>query len=134
MWIILLSIVIALVLTYLGSKFFSNNKDSKEDTLTIDSDCCGAHAVCEKETLLSATDHIIYFQDEELDQYIGRSPESYSAKEIEEFREILYTMRDDEVAGWLRSLHLRNINPPLVIREEALMIVAEIRDIIRTDK
>jgi hypothetical protein len=136
MWIILLSIIAALALTYLGSRYFGNNKDNLGNTVATvetvpDADCCGAHEVCDKETLLSADDQIVYYQDEELDQYQAIPSNGYSPQQIENFREVLYTMRDDEVAGWLRSLQLRNINPPNVIREEALMIVSEVRDIIR---
>ncbi len=139
MWIILLSIVAALVLTYIGSQFFGSKKDSNGQAVTeteniADADCCGAHEVCDKETLLSASDEIVYYQDEELDQFQGTPSNGYNPQQIESFREVLYTMRDDEVAGWLRSLQLRNINPPNAIREEALMIVSDVRDIIRGSK
>ena len=32
--------------------------------------CCGAHEVCEAETLLALSDKIIYYDDEELDAYV----------------------------------------------------------------
>lgn len=136
MWIIAGIIVAVLLLTYAGTRIFEGKRKdrasaSDEPATVPDADCCGAHEVCDKETLLSADDEIVYYQDEDLDHYQGRSAQSYSSAEIEDFREILYTMRDDEVAGWLRSLQLRNINPPIVIRDEALMIVSEVRDIIR---
>ncbi len=139
MWIILISIVAALVLTYLGSQFFGSKKAVQGEAVAAaetvaDADCCGAHEVCDKETLLSSSDEIIYYQDEELDQYRAISSNEYTPQQIESFREVLYTMRDDEVAGWLRSLQLRNINPPNAIREEALMIVSDVRDIIRGSK
>jgi hypothetical protein len=139
MWIILLSIVAAVVVTYLASRNFGSKKSdhpndvSASDTVA-DADCCGAHEVCDKETLLSSSDEIVYYQDEELDQYRGIPSNGYNTQQIESFREVLYTMRDDEVAGWLRSLQLRNINPPNAIREEALMIVSDVRDIIRGSK
>lgn len=136
MWIIAGIIVAVLLLTYAGTRIFEGKRKDRasapaEPATIPDADCCGAHEVCDKETLLSADDEIVYYQDEDLDHYQGRSAQSYSSAEIEDFREILYTMRDDEVAGWLRSLQLRNINPPIVIRDEALMIVTEVRDIIR---
>jgi hypothetical protein len=128
-----------LALTYLGSRFLSSKKSDNEKSVAeaetvADADCCGAHEVCDKDTLLSASDEIVYYQDEELDQYRAMSSNEYSPQQIESFREVLYTMRDDEVAGWLRSLQLRNINPPNAIREEALMIVSDVRDIIRGSK
>ena len=55
-------------------------------------------------------------------------PEDYTDLQIEEFRDVLVTLYMDEVAGWLKSLQLRGINPPLAIREEALMVVADFRE------
>ena len=90
--------------------------------------CCGAHEVCEAESLLALSDKVIYYDDEELDQYRGTQPDDYTDDQIDEFREILLTLQTHEVAGWLRSLSLRKIEPPSEIRDEALMIVSEFRD------
>lgn len=89
--------------------------------------CCGAHEVCEAETLLSTTTDIVYYSDEEIDRFRGRDPESYSSEEIDELRDILLTLQEYEVAGWLRSLSLRGIDLPPIVREEALMMVSEYR-------
>lgn len=89
----------------------------------IDFECCGQHEVCEKESLRAADLDIEYYEDEELDRYRGRT--TYSEEEVEEFREVLYTMRPDEVAGWLRSLELRRVNLPDELKDEAFMIVGE---------
>lgn len=90
--------------------------------------CCGAHEVCEAESLLALSDKVIYYDDEELDQYRCTQPDDYTDDQIDEFREILLTLQTHEVAGWLRSLSLRKIEPPSEIRDEALMIVSEFRD------
>ncbi|MBN2742595.1 MAG: hypothetical protein JXR39_01750 [Marinilabiliaceae bacterium] len=90
-------------------------------------DCCGAHEVCESDSLLSSSDNVEYYNDEELDRFRGYKPEQYNEAEVEEFREVLYTLMEREVANWLKSLQLRQINPPMVIRDEALMIVADRR-------
>lgn len=89
--------------------------------------CCGQHAVCEKTSLSPLSTEITYYDDEELDRFAGKNPDDYNEKEEEEFRDILLTMRPEEVAGWSRSLQLRNINLPSAIREELLMIAAEFR-------
>lgn len=89
--------------------------------------CCGAHEVCEAETLLALSDKVIYYDDEELDRYSGTQPDDYDDDAIDEFREVLLTLQTHEVAGWLRSLTLRRIEPPTEIRDEALMIVGEFR-------
>ena len=90
-----------------------------------DMECCGQHEVCEKESLRAAQEDIEYYEDEELDRFRGRT--AYSDEEVDEFREVLYTMRTDEVAGWLRSLELRRVNLPDELKDEVLLIVGERR-------
>lgn len=92
-------------------------------------ECCGQHEVCEKDSLLAAiSKEIEYYNDEELDRFRGVAGDSYTADEIEEFRETLYTMRDDEVAGWVRSLQLRAVAVPDQLKDEILMIIGERRN------
>ena len=96
----------------------------------FDMECCGQHEVCEKESLLAAlSKQIEYYNDEELDRFRGRPSDGFSSDETEEFREILYTMRSDEVAGWVRSLQLRAVELPDGLKDEVLMIVGERRGI-----
>lgn len=90
--------------------------------------CCGAHEVCEAETLLTLTDKIIYYDDEELDRFRGMEADDYDDTQTDEFREVLLTLQPHEVAGWLRSLNLRRVEPPAEVRDEALMVVSEFRD------
>ena len=93
-----------------------------------DMECCGQHETCEKASLLAAVSkQIEYYNDEELDRFRGRGSDAYSPDEIEEFRDVLYTMRDDEVAGWLRSLQLRAVELPDELKDEAFLIVGERR-------
>lgn len=87
--------------------------------------CCGKHLVCEKKTLSALTTDIIYYDDEELDRFKGRDAESYSPAEVEEFRDILLTLLPTDVAGWARSLDLREITLPSQLRDELLMIMEE---------
>ena len=44
------------------------------------------------------------------------------------FREVLYTLRQEEVPGWIRSLQLRDIALPAALKAETLLIVEELRD------
>ena len=90
---------------------------------TVDFECCGLHEVCEKESLRALED-VEYYEDEELDRFRGRT--TYSDEEIEEFREVLYTMRTDDVAGWLHSLELRRVNLPDELKDEVLLLVGEL--------
>ena len=89
--------------------------------------CCGAHTVCEKTNLSPLTGEIVYYDDEELDRYRGRAADDYTQEEIEEFRDVLMTLLPQDVAGWSRSIQVREINLPTEIREELIMIVSYLR-------
>ena len=91
-------------------------------------ECCGQHEVCEKDSLLAAiSKEIEYYNDEELDRFAGTDAAEYTEEAEDEFRDVLYTMREDEVAGWVRSLQLRGINIPEGVRDEVIMIVGDRR-------
>lgn len=101
----------------------TNNSQESQDE-----ECCGMHVTCERDSLLTAVaDKIEYYEDEELDRFAGRAADAYSPEETDEFREVLLTLRPDEIAGWARSIQLRGITLPADVREELLMIVAEAR-------
>lgn len=98
------------------------------EVVDVDSECCGQHQICEKESLLAAVSkQIEYYDDEELDRFRGRPSDQYEEEEIEEFRDILYSMKDDEVAGWSRSLQLRGVELPDELKDELFLIVGERR-------
>ncbi len=102
--------------------------DEKPEAEEPQEECCGMHMTCERDSLLAAvSEKIEYYDDEELDRFAGREPDVYTDSEIEEFRDIMLTMRPDEIAGWVRSLQLRNIQLPQPVRDEIIMIVAEAR-------
>lgn len=124
--IILLGILTA-VFSYFANRKRKNSEASEAAPVT-DSDCCGQHEVCERDSLLAAVSKKIeYYDDEELDTYHGTDSNEYNDSAIEEFREVLYTLRETEVAGWLRSLQLREINLPDQLKDEAILIVEERR-------
>ena len=94
-----------------------------------DMECCGQHEVCEKESLLAAVSkQIEYYDDEELDRYIGTPPDGYTSGQEDEFRDVFYTMREEDVAGWVRSLQLRGIALPDALKDEVFLIVGERRN------
>lgn len=121
--------LLALGGTLAATQYLRHGKsDTEEEPVIPDAECCGQHEVCEKESLLSAVSkNVEYYDDEELDRFKGRTPEDYTEKETEEFRDVLYTMKEEEVAGWARSLQLRNIELPEDVREEVILIVEERR-------
>ena len=81
---------------------------------------------CEQDCMMEAsTKPIEYFDDEELDSFIGRPPDSYTDDETEQFSDVLYTMRQDEGAAWCRSLNLRGIQLPNQIKDEVVMMISD---------
>ena len=96
---ILIGIVVffALALT-LSNKIQRKKGNSKEREtqqpvikldFTSDSLCCGAHEVCEDDTLIAAfNEELEYFDDEELDRFKFRDSADYTNKEVDEFRDI----------------------------------------------
>ncbi|WP_291859362.1 hypothetical protein [Marinilabilia sp.] len=125
MWILVLSIAAALIVALIISKLTSGKEAAKE---APPADCCGAHEVCDKESLIAHTHgEIVYFNDEELDLFKGKAPDQYSPDETEQFREVLNTMQTNEVNTWLRSMIARGIKLPLDVREQALDIVKQQR-------
>lgn len=108
----------------------SENSETSETSESSDNSeqCCGMHIECEKDSLLaSVSDKVEYYDDEELDRFRGRTPADYDDAEIEEFRDVLLTLQPYDIAGWGRSLQLRGIELPAIVKEELLMVVAEAR-------
>ena len=133
MWILVISLVLlgigCMLLASLHRKpSLSSDQPEQPSPLASDSECCGQHEVCEKESLLAAVSRKIeYYDDEELDRFRGRSSNGYTQEECDEFRDILYTMQETDVAGWVRSLQLRGIELPNEIKDEVFLIVGERR-------
>ena len=70
----------------------------------------------------AAVKPIEYFDDEELDRFKGVASDAYSDEEAEEFREVMLTMRPEELKAWNRSMILREINMPNQIKDEYIML------------
>lgn len=147
--IILLALVVVGLILYIN-EYLEHKRDVAADPTAVDpkvqnaadtdntaaddsqdsqnEECCGMHVTCERDSLLTAVaDKIEYYEDEELDRFAGRPADAYSPEETDEFREVLLTLRPDEIAGWARSIQLRGITLPADVRDELLMIVAEAR-------
>ena len=126
--------LVALALGYVRNRKIQHQIDKGELTefpsikQIQDMECCGQHETCERDSLLAAVSkQIEYYNDEELDRFQGRSSDAYTTEEIDEFREILYTMQEVEVAGWVRSLQLRAVELPDELKDEVFLIVGERR-------
>lgn len=137
MWILIISlIVLALIAAAAGTiryrklqkKIDRGELEAMPEVVEADAECCGQHEVCESDSLLAAVSRKIeYYDDEELDQYIGTSPDAYTPEQEDEFRDVFYTMHDTDVAGWVRSLQLRGIALPDNIKDEVFLIIGERR-------
>ena len=105
----------------------SHNKNSDSDVINVGTDCTtcnGDNALCEQECMMvAATCDIEYFDDEELDVFKGRQSDSYTDEEVEQFREVMYTMRQSEVKDWNRSLILRGVAVPDQLKDELVMLM-----------
>ena len=120
---LILLLVFAGLVVFTATYFNRRGKDEQNDiVINENSECCGAHEVCERDNLQIIDTKIEYFDDEELD-----TPDNFTKKQIESVSEVFYSMHENDVAPWLRSLQLRNIQLPDFLREEALMIVGERR-------
>lgn len=89
--------------------------------------CCGLHLVCEKDSLSPMSADIEYYDDEELDRFIGRPGNDYTPEETEEFRNVLMTLRESDVMGWARSITARHLELPSDVRDELLILVNDLR-------
>lgn len=137
MWYFILSLValgvVAAILGYFRNRKLQRMLERGEiseipEPREIPEECCGQHEVCERDSLLAAVSKKIeYYDDEELDRFRGVEPGDYPDEVVDEFREVLYTLREVEVAGWLRSLQLRGVNLPDELKDEAFLIVGERR-------
>ena len=106
--------------------FFSSNDEETIVTKPTCDTCNGDDSRCEQECMLeAATKQVEYFDDEDLDRFAGKPSDSYSEEEVEEFREVLYTMRHDEAKAWNRSLILRQVNVPVQLKDELIMMMEE---------
>lgn len=137
MWILIISLIILAFIA--ASAGFARNRrlqkkidngelDAMPEIQEVDAECCGQHEICERDSLLAAVSkEVEYYDDEDLDKYIGTDPADYTLEQEDEFRDVFYTMQDTDVAGWVRSLQLRGIALPENIKDEVFLIIGERR-------
>lgn len=129
MLILLVALVVLGIVAAVATKMLMRGDGVEPAPINAGSDCgtCnGDNDKCEQTCMMeAAVKPVEYYDDEELDQYRGRPSDGYTDDEAEQFRDILYTMRQDEVAGWNRSLILRGINLPNQVKDEVVMLIGE---------
>ncbi len=128
MLILLIVLIVFGLLLFILTYFNRKNKNEEiEVTLNENGECCGAHEVCDRDSLLAGTDKPEYFDDEELDTLACIHPENYTEIQLKQLSDVFYTLKESDVAAWLRSLQIRRIELPVSLRDEALLIVSERR-------
>ena len=137
MWFLIVALIALTVVAMVIGKIYYHRINKKiargeltevPDVVEADAECCGQHETCEKDSLLAAVSKgIEYYNDEELDRFRGRYSDEYTDEEVEEVREVMLTCKDDEVAGWCRSLQLRGIELPDDLKDELFLIIGERR-------
>ena len=122
----LVIILVALGLVTALFTLFNRSADDTETPIVVQescSTCNGENDKCEQECMMEAAiKDIEYYDDEELDAFRGRESDTYTEQEVEQFSEVLYTMRPDEVKGWTRSLTLRGVNLPNQLKDEVFAL------------
>lgn len=125
MLILLGALVVLGIVAALATKIFMQQTDSTKIIVGSEcSTCNGDNDKCEQTCMMEASLRPVeYYDDEDLDIYKGRPSDCYTDDEAEKFREILYTMHQQEVTGWNRSLILRGINLPDQLKDEVVMLL-----------
>lgn len=108
-----------------------NTQDSDVDNEPDKSECepgdqCGVSCFCDDKALQrQLSEEIVYYEDEELDNLRGIAPDQYTPEQIELFSDVLTTLNPNEVPDWLHSLHLRGINLPTALKDEATIMMQQ---------
>lgn len=88
---------------------------------------CGIRSICPSEQILAGAcrQEATYYDDEELDAFAGRGENDYTDQEMEQWRDVLYTLQPADLLGWGQSIKHRGLTMPAAIREEFLQLAAE---------
>lgn len=129
---IFLAMVVIGVILYIHDRLTRKPNDAHDNVVEppkddmCNDDCCGTHDVCPSEMMLKhLNDPIEYYDDEELDAFKGRESNAYSDDELEQWRDVLYTLKSEELLPWERSIKKRGILMPEVIKEELISMANE---------
>lgn len=139
--ILLTVLVVGGAIVWLIDKLFyrkaAENADETEenDAATAPQGCadeaCGIRPICPSEQLLQGEcrqgEKAVYYDDEELDAFAGRQRDEYTPDEVEQWRDVLYTLQPADLLGWGQSIKHRGLVMPEAIHEEFLQLAGEVR-------
>lgn len=135
---IFIGIIVCFIIALFVWNAYQRKQGNTERTEVVENDpidgtCCGQHAICENDSLLNCfVEEPDYFDDEELDKYKGHLDADYAPHEVDEFREVFYTLLDEDKPRWVRSLQQREIAIPNQLKDEILLIVNDLRSTPKT--
>ncbi len=120
-------IVVVLVIIWVSKKEHNKTEQAGQEETPRQkaSDCCGAHEICELDEVDFNEEIIIYFEDEELDRLRNIRESDLTTEQIDELREVLYTLRTEEISKWMTSLSRRHIHLPAILQQEARQLMTE---------
>lgn len=125
--VLVLLIILYRLERYNRTRNLSQDQTHQSEPAVPAGECCGKHAVCEKQKLAEARLRSAqYFDDEDLDRFKGRSSDGYTDQEVEEFRYVMYTMQQQEVREWMECLQAREIELPDELKEECYSMMNEV--------
>lgn len=105
----------------------SPETESNESPTSCADENCVLHDTCPSEQLLRGVceDKIVYYDDEELDAFIGHDPSTYTEADEEQFRDVIYTLRREELMPWYQSISRRGIKLSDTLYRELLALASE---------
>ena len=118
---------------YLLDRYRSNDDvpspptaDTEPQTGCTDTRCV-LRETCPSEQLLrgACEEKRVYYDDEELDAFKGHNPDEYTDADIEQFRDVIYTLRRDELMPWYQSISRRGIRLTDDLYRELLSLASE---------
>ena len=115
----------------------AENSDETEENASTEAapaqgcadEACGIRSICPSEQILmgECKQQPVYYDDEELDGFAGRTADGYTPEEEEQWRDVLYTLQPSDLLGWGQSIKHRGLVMPTTIHEEFLHLAAEHR-------
>ena len=125
--LILLAILVVggAIVWLIDQLFYHRNEPEKADEtedFTASQGCtdesCGIRSICPSEQILAGEcrQEVTYYDDEELDAFAGRGEDGYTDQEMEQWRDVLYTLKHDELLPWERSIKKRAYSFPMSLK------------------
>ncbi|MDO5017226.1 MAG: hypothetical protein Q4E10_02550 [Porphyromonas sp.] len=124
-WLAIALIAVLLIVAMTGSLYLRKMRRDNKGQIPADgpctqehscSGCCGGTACFNSK--IKQKPLLVYFEDEELDRFRHRTGNDYTDAEVEEWNEVLHTLRPEELSAWAKSIKLRRLVMPASVASE----------------